>query len=474
MKRILLNGLLVVAVLLSSFITSAGARPPAKNNAQSYLVISKTNTLSPYIQKHIQSAGGKVKTTIPQLGVAVVETKDLNFSKKAAKIRGVQSVVPNLRVQWIEQQQVEAMQVDSVGTPDSLDDDYHFGLQWGLKAIDAPEAWAQGYRGEDILVAVLDTGFDLKHPDLVENIDLERSKNFVTPDEAPDYQLPGMFSHGTHVAGIIAAADNNIGIIGVAPKAKLMLVKVLQDNGFGEISHVLDGMAYAADQKAKVINMSFGVQFDTNGFIYDGKQWVEFPKKDILEYRRLIGRAVSYANSKGALVVAAAGNYNTYIPSGSTIIILPASAQNVIGVSATNPIGWAPDLLDEDLDYFALYSNFGSKLVDVAAPGGDYRNTTAGNCTINKQTKPCGVYDMVISTGYSQDASIPAYYWTVGTSLSAAHTSGSLALLIGKYDGKISPGQATTRLYQSVDDLETAGKDEYTGAGRINAAKLVK
>jgi lantibiotic leader peptide-processing serine protease len=473
MKRILLNGLLVVAVLFSSFVTSAGARPPAKNNTQSYLVISKTNTLSPYIQKHIQAAGGMVTTTIPQLGVAVVETKDLNFSKKAAKIRGVQSVVPNLQVQWIEQQQVEAMAVDPVESPDSLDDDYHFSLQWGLKAIDAPGAWAQGYRGEDVLVAVLDGGFDLNHPDLIENIDLKNSKNFV-PGENLDYQLPGMFSHGTHVAGIIAAADNDIGIIGVAPKAKLLLVKVLKDSGIGKISHVLDGMAYAADQKAKVINMSFGVQFDTNGFIYDGMKWVEFPKKEILEYRRLFGRAVSYANSKGALVVAAAGNYNTYIPSGSTIIVLPASAQNVIGVSATNPIGWAPDLLDEDLDNFALYSNFGSKLVDVAAPGGDYRSTTKNNCTINNQTKPCGVFDMVISTGYSEDASTPAYYWTVGTSLSAAHTSGSLALLIGKYNGKISTGQATTSLYQSADDLETAGKDEYTGAGRINAAKLVK
>jgi hypothetical protein len=88
MKRILLNGLLVVAILFSSFITSAGARPPAKNNTQSYLVISKTNTLSPHIQKHIQAAGGKVKTTIPQLGVALVETKDLNFSKKACQYSG--------------------------------------------------------------------------------------------------------------------------------------------------------------------------------------------------------------------------------------------------------------------------------------------------------------------------------------------------------------------------------------------------
>jgi lantibiotic leader peptide-processing serine protease len=83
-------------------------------------------------------------------------------------------------VQWIEQQQVEAMQVDPAETPDSSDDDYHFNLQWGLKAIDAPGAWAQGYHGEDVLVAVLDSGFDLKHPDLVENIDLEKQQKFFT------------------------------------------------------------------------------------------------------------------------------------------------------------------------------------------------------------------------------------------------------------------------------------------------------
>jgi lantibiotic leader peptide-processing serine protease len=80
----------------------------------------------------------------------------------------------------------------------------------------------------------------------------------------------------------------------------------------------------------------------------------------------------------------------------------------------------------------------------------------------------------VLSTGYSHDKEIPAYYWTAGTSMAAAHTSGVLALLIGKNDGKISTGQATTRLYQSADDLEPAGKDIYFGSGRVNADNIIK
>jgi lantibiotic leader peptide-processing serine protease len=220
--------------------------------------------------------------------------------------------------------------------------------------------------------------------------------------------------------------------------------------------------------------MSFGVKIDTNGFIYEGNgKWSPYSKKEILEFRRLMSRAVTYANSKGALVVAAVGNDGWYRPSGSSILILPADAQNAIGVSATGPAGWASDSTT-NLDLLALYSNHGS-MVDVAAPGGDYRNWNDPTlCSKTIQTKPCWVFDMVISTGYSHDPDRPAYYWTAGTSMAAAHTSGVLALLIGKNNGKISTGQATTRLYQSADDLEPVGKDMDFGSGRVNAGNIVK
>jgi lantibiotic leader peptide-processing serine protease len=472
MKRMLLNVLLVFLVLFSSTITHASAKPPPKNPVQSYLVVSNSDKIPHNIHNRIRTMGGKVKSTIPQFGVAVIEASDSKFAQKAAKIPGVQAVLPNFQIQWTDQHQVGAFEVDPTNPQTTTQDDYHFELQWNLAAINAPAAWAQGYQGQNVLVAVLDTGFDLEHPDLQQNI--AGSISFVE-GESPSYSLPNMFSHGTHVAGIIAAADNNIGTIGVAPQASLMLVKVLQDNGTGAIADVLAGMAYAADQKARVINMSFGAQFDTNGFIYDGNgTWLPFPKKDILEYRRLMSRAVTYANSKGALVVAAVGNYGWYRPSGSSILILPADAQNAIGVSATGPVGWAYDQTTSP-DILALYSNIGHNLVDVAAPGGEYRNRSdPTECTLASQTKACWVFDMVISTGYSSDPAVPAYYWTAGTSMAAAHTSGVLALLIGKSNGRISGGQATTRLYQTADDLGPSGKDFYFGSGRVNAAKIIQ
>ncbi|HSV86114.1 MAG TPA: S8 family serine peptidase [Levilinea sp.] len=415
--------------------------------------------------------GAKLDSVIPQIGAMVVETTDPQFAKKAARTPGVQAVLPNFEIQWLDHP-VEAYEVGQLDHQHLSANDYHFELQWSLAAIDAPSAWAQGHRGQNVLVAVLDTGFDLDHPDLKENI--AGSMSFVD-GEGAQYSLPDMFSHGTHVAGIIAAADNDIGTIGVAPQASLLLVKVLQDNGYGTIADVLAGMAYAADERARVINMSFGVQFDTKGFIYDRNgNWLPFPKKDILEYRRLISRAVTYANSRGALVVAATGNDGWFRPAGSSILILPADEQNAIGVSATGPIGWALHPATS-LDNLALYSNIGHNLVGVAAPGGEYRNNTVTPiCTLSSQTKPCWVFDMVISTGYSADPDLPAYYWTAGTSMAAAHTSGVLALLIGENNGLISAGQATSRLYQSADDLGPTGKDSYFGAGRVNAATIVR
>lgn len=471
MKGILFTVLLAFAVLFGSAFSAASAKAPHNPPGRSYLVISKTNQIPRNMLNRMRRMGAKVASTIPQIGVMVVETTDPQFVTRAGRMAGVQAVLPNLEVQWLDQP-AQAFEVDRLGHQSLIADDTYFDLQWSLAAIDAPAAWAQGQRGQNVLVAVLDTGFDLNHPDLRDNI--VGSASFVAGESA-QYSLPDMFSHGTHIAGIIAAADNDIGVIGVAPQASLLLIKVLQDNGSGTIADVLAGMAYAADERADVINLSFGAQFDTKGFVYDGNgNWLPLPKKDILEYRQLMSRAVTYANSRGALVVAATGNNGWYVPAGSSIMILPADAQGIIGVSATGPIGWALNP-QTSLDNLALYSNIGHNLVDVAAPGGEYRNAMdTPVCTLSGQTKPCWVFDMVISAGHSADPQTPAYYWTAGTSMAAAHTSGVLALLIGSHNGKISVGKATNRLYQSADDLGPAGKDVYFGAGRVNAATIVR
>src|SRR3954454_1956708 len=219
-------------------------------------------------------------------------------------------------------------------------DDPVFPDQWGLSQIKAPAAWARGDRGAGATIAVVDTGVDLVHPDLAANL---VSGADVTP--AADQGCPrpqDENGHGTHVAGIAAAVtDNGIGGAGTAPAAKVMPVRVLNADGSGEDPAVIAGIKYAADHGAKVINMSLGGQPIIG----------EAPPLN-----EEIAKAVQYAYSKGALVVAAAGNES--IP----LCSYPAAAANAVCVGATDRRGLP-----------SIYSNFPQSpenSVGVRAPGG--------------------------------------------------------------------------------------------------------
>lgn len=116
----------------------------------------------------------------------------------------------------------------------------------------------QGIKGQGVRVAVLDGGTDVDHPDLAPNLNLDASKSFV-PGEGIQYALPNIFSHGAHVEGIIGAADNGVGVIGIAPEVELVHVKVLSDIlRYGLFSWIMQGIYYAADEGVDIINMSFG------------------------------------------------------------------------------------------------------------------------------------------------------------------------------------------------------------------------
>jgi subtilisin len=209
-------------------------------------------------------------------------------------------------------------------------------LPWGVDRIDAEWAW-DASRGAGVNVAVIDTGIDGSHPDLLDNV--KGGVNFVRKGWRPPD--PGAWAddngHGTHVAGIIAAEDNDIGVVGVAPLASLYAVKVLNKSGSGYISDIIAGIEWAVDNGMDVANMSLGTNSDVQSF-HD---------------------ACDAAADAGLLLVAAAGN-------DGGAVDYPGAYSSVIAVAATDVN-----------DARASWSSYGPEVL-LAAPGVSVLSTWKG------------------------------------------------------------------------------------------------
>ncbi|CAA9546842.1 MAG: hypothetical protein AVDCRST_MAG88-475, partial [uncultured Thermomicrobiales bacterium] len=237
--------------------------------------------------------------------------------------------------------------------------DPKFAEQWNLAKVHAPEAWGAGARAGGATVAVIDTGADYAHPDLQGA--LLPGCNFVAepdgcgPRAAADDHVGG---HGTHVAGIVAAATNNgAGVAGLAWGASVLPLKALDSAGNGSWFSIIDAIRYAAQQPGvRAINLSLGSDPD-------------FPP-DAIDLDPLRG-AIDAARARGIVVVAAAGNGASGVNGNAGVNldekpVYPASLPNVIAVAAT----------DRD-DVRASFSNYGSA-VDIAAPGVEILSTVLG------------------------------------------------------------------------------------------------
>ncbi len=421
-------------------------------SVDSYMIISKSETLSQKLEASIKKHG-EITRTIPEIGLVVVKSSDPDFEKNIMKLSDVRSVVPDLTINWLE-----PIDFEPYANPYSIgSDETYFAFQWGMDAIDAPEAWNAGYLGSGTKVFILDSGIDAEHPDLAPNLNTDLSASFV-PGEDWNIQ-PGLyFNHGTHVAGIVAAADNEFGVIGVAPSAEIVAIKVLSEyTGSGGFSGINAGIVYAANNGADVINMSLGATLNKNGKFYDedGNLVAKIPSKYIQEIVHAQQRAIDYAYRNGVTIITSAGNAYMDADGNASTIVLPGDLNNVITVSATAPFAWAYDN-DTYLDEPASYTNYGRSLIDIAAPGGDFDS-------------PYNYwwYDMVLSTisnGWS---------WSAGTSMSSPHVAGVAALIISKNGGDMDPHEVEKQLYKSADQIDTNGKSAYYGKGRVNAYRAV-
>jgi subtilisin family serine protease len=407
-----------------------------------YLIVMEDGESLPAdLDQAVVEAGGEVACRIPEIGVAIAASAEDRFAKAMVEYPNVEIVLPQLMVEWLPYDAAALLVDEAAADAASIgDDEPFFGFQWALDVIDAPEAWDAGWTGAGVRVAVLDTGVDWTHLDLMGQID-GASISFV-PFEPFIDDLDG---HGTHVAGIIAAADNGFGTIGVAPGATVIAVKVLSGSGWGAYDWILQGIVYAASPyggNADVINMSLcGSLFKSDAKM---DKWIP-------HYLSTFNRAVNFARGQGAVVISAAGNDAIDLDHNRDEVVLPAEAGNGMAVSATGPVGQA------NFDNPASYTNFGKSAIDVAAPGGDAQLFPA----------PGWHLDMVFSTYPG------GWAWTAGTSVAAPHVAGVAALLIEANGGQMHPAQVKAVIEQSAEDLGKRSTDAYYGRGRINAYSAV-
>lgn len=341
-------------------------------------------------------------------------------------------------------------------------------FQWSMMQIRAPQAHAIQAGSRAVDVGILDSGIDGRHVDfttdqLGTNVDCARGRDFIpvgpgvgNPDPCTDNQY-----HGTHVAGIVAAQANEIGVVGVAPNVTLVPVKVCDTVGYCYASSTAAGITYAGDAKLDVINMSFFV---------DDDQFLESTEFKCMSdpvqrtFRLANERAIQYARNQGVVPVAALGNSDHDLahppePYENECEVVPAETQGVIGTMSLGPGSEK-----------AFYSNYGYFATDVAAPGGNSRSP------YGEFPGPCGT--QVLST-------IPGnlYACIQGTSMASPHAAGVAALIVSQYgrigtdagetDVVMRPQEVEAYLQSTTIDIGLPGYDECFGHGRIDALRAV-
>jgi lantibiotic leader peptide-processing serine protease len=446
--------LLGAATIFNAGVTKGEAEANTENT---YLVIFKDQQGLPAgYADAIKKAGGQVEDKLDKLGAVEVTSKNANFLKEVKNSSlvldaGVENTV--YPEQTIDGETVEAEDLTEGA-------DFYNQYMWDIKQVtNDGESWklpggtGLSVDGEDIVVGVIDTGIDYNHPDLKDNY--VGGKSFV-----PGYSDPiDQNSHGTHVAGSIAAKGE---ALGVGPDLKVASYRVFGPTGGAATSHIAEALMTAADDNVDVVNMSLGG--------YDWFQDPAYATKDIVADVQLFNRAIQYAIKKGVTVVGSAGNNAVDLSSPGKLsgddtgaTHRSPSSQTMIRVSA----GGA-------LKNLAFYSNYGVGKIDVMAPGGDlgpnYDPSTGlgrDNSYLAWSTVPVLDADKnVIGHGYGGKG---------GTSMAAPKTAALAGVVIAKHGkDKLTPAQVKAIIQNSAEDLFKPGYDEQTGHGLINAVNALE
>jgi subtilisin family serine protease len=439
-----------VLVGLVAFVAAVAAPAAVGSN---YVVLYKQQAVPANVAATIAQAGGRLVYAYPQIGVAIASSDNAWFRSKimedarvenASSTDGFASKLPD----------TETAAADDGDLPNApaTDTDTLTPLQWDMRQIHTPEAHAVTGGSPTVLVGDIDTGLDYRHPDLAANVDDAASVNCVTG--AP---VPGMVAadddngHGTHTAGTIAAASNGIGIVGVAPNVRIAGIKAGNAAGFFFPEAVICAFYWVATHGIDVTNNSYFA----DPYLYNCRN---DPTQRALW--KAESRAIRFAMDNGVTVVAAAGNESDDLAHPTQDVTSPDDTDPVtrdITNACTEVPTELPGVITVSADgslpqenggfLKAFYSNYGSGVIAVTAPGGDsvYRTPESVNGRILSTwpaTIPCGRRAL--------DPASPGTVWCYlqGTSMASPHVAGVAALVISRYGSLAGPGDATMRTGQ--------------------------
>ncbi|MEV7079105.1 S8 family serine peptidase [Streptomyces sp. NPDC093516] len=458
-----------LAFLPNATATAAEDAPAAVSadaTPLSYVVnVKPGHGTSAHVKKAVGKAGGTIVTSYDQIGVLVVHSSNPDFATTIRTVRGVQSAgatrtapLPSASTGDLGAPKVlsaaEVARAEAAAGQDPLE-----SLQWDLPAIKADKAHEKSLGSDKVTVAVIDTGVDDTHPDIAPNFDRKASVNCVTgkPDTSDGAWRPSAAEspHGTHVAGEIAAAKNGVGMTGVAPGVKVSGIKVSTTAGFFYTEAVVCGFVWAAEHGVDVTNNSYY----TDPWYFNCKN--DPDQKALVE---AVTRASRYAEKKGAVNVAAAGNENYDLASDSITdpsspndttpgervvdpsecLDIPTQLPGVVTVAATGAKGIK-----------SSFSNYGLGVADIAAPGGD--------STAYQTPAPPATSGLILGT-------LPGGKWgyMAGTSMASPHVAG-VAALIKSTHPYASPALVKALLYAQADAKACTDPYDIDADGKIDA-----
>ncbi|HYO76700.1 MAG TPA: S8 family serine peptidase [Thermoanaerobaculia bacterium] len=398
-------------------------------NKRWIVVYHQQSSLPASAERDIARAGGSVLARLPEIGVIVATSSRADFAAATAADPKVSDVAEDVDVQFIPTpQQMGLENGDAVlsgdGPVQPPGDDTQTGpepfypFQWDKKRMRASNqgSYAVQQGRPDVVVAVLDTGGEAGHPDIAPNLDAARSRSFFPVQPNPDGDPnPAAWDdrngHGSWCLSAVAAPINGIGMVGVAPRVRLVALKVLGDTGSGSFVSLAQALIYCGVNKFDVASMSLS-------------NYLRRANQGSHALIKLVQRAVNFARTNGVTPIAAMSNEAFDVSDGEffrDFITVPAEIDGVIGVSATG--------------YFNLkasYSNYGVGKTDISAPGGDYAVQAPG-------ANYPGL-GSVLGAWAPDNTALPGamYVFASGTSMACPNAAGVCALIISQY-GDFTP-----------------------------------